>query len=162
MDVVTLPEQAPQFVALAPATDAAGRTSPFFSLKSSAKAFLWFSIAQANAAQVTVDVLQATNVAGAGSKVLAGTCRIWSCADATADPRMLRQADALTFVTSVALANKFICVEVDPPVNMDIAGGFDCLALRTSASNVANVTSGTLQMAAPRLAQSVPLNPRLD
>lgn len=161
-DINTIPEQAPKFIALAPATDAAGRTSSYFSLKSAAKAYAWFEITQGNAATIALSVVQATAVAGTGTKAIAGTCRIWSCADSATDPRMIRQTDAASFTTSAALANKLVCIEIDPAVNMDIAGGFDCIAIVTGASNVANITAGSLQYSAPRLAQALPVNPRLD
>ena len=161
-DLMTLPEQAPKFVALAPAADAAGRSSSFFSLKNAAKAYACFEITQGNAATITVDVLQASAVAGTGSKAIAGTCRIWSCADAATDPRAVRQTDAASFTTSAALANKLVWIEIDPAVNLDVAGGFDCIAIRTGASNVANITSGGIQFVAPRYAQATLPNPRLD
>lgn len=160
--ILSIPEQAPRFLALAPATDAAGRTSSYFSVKTAAKAYFYVAVAQGNAATIAIDVLQASAVAGTGSKAIAGTCRIWSCADAATDPRTVRQADAASFTTSAALANKLVCIEIDPAVNLDIAGGFDCIAIRTGASNVANITSGELQFIAPRFAQALPVNPRLD
>jgi len=161
-DMMALPEQAPKFLALTPATDAAGRSSSFFSLKNAAKAFACFEIAQGNAATIDLDVLQASAVAGTGSKAISGTCRIWSCVDSATDPRSVRQANAASFTTSAALGNKLVWIEIDCAVNLDIAGGFDCIAIRTGASNVANLTAGSISLVAPRYAQTAMINPRAD
>ena len=163
-DLMTIPEQTPTTMALVPATDAAGRTSSYFSLKNSAKAYAVFYITQGNAATIACDVLQASAVAGTGSKAISGTCRIWSTADiataATAMPS--RQTDAASFTTSAALTNKVVVIEIDPAVNLDLANGFDCVALRTGASNVANLTAASITFVAPRFVQRNFPTPRLD
>ena len=163
-DLMTIPEQTPTTMALIPATDAAGRTSSYFSLKNCAKAYAVFYLTQGNAATITCDVLQATNVSGGSSKAIAGTCRIWATQDiATAATAMpARQTDAASFTTSAALTNKVVVIEIDPAVNLDVANGFDCIALRTGASNVANLTAGSITFVAPRFVQRNFPTPRVD
>ena len=164
-DIMTIPEQTPTTMALVPATDAAGRTSSYFSCKNAAKVYAVFYITQGNAATVACDVLQASAVAGTGAKAIAGTCRLWSTADvATASTAMPSRVatDAAAFTTSAAVANKVVIVEIDSAVNLDIAGGFDCIALRTGASNVANLTAAAITFVAPRFAQRNFPTPRLD
>lgn len=142
MHPFTLPENAKVFGALKPATDAAGRTGRYFNVAFAHKIFFVFVIDQANAAQITCDVLQATSAAGAGAKVLGGTRRIWTNLDAATSDAIARQADALSFQTDVALKEKLVIIEVNP-ADMDLANGFTYVAPRTSASNVANLTSAS-------------------
>src|SRR5260221_8164059 len=63
-------EQGHPVLALAPAADAAGRTSSYFSARNAHKLFICCLVRQGNAAQVTFTPLQATDNAGTGSKAL--------------------------------------------------------------------------------------------
>lgn len=136
------PEATSYYVALAPAADAAGRTSGYFSLKHAAKAYFVVSIKQGNAATVALSFEQATAVAGTGTKGLDNAKRIWASADvASAQPTAI--AAAAGYTTSAALADKLAIIEIDP-TGLDVANGFDCVAITTGASNVANITSAVL------------------
>src|SRR4051794_36313141 len=135
MHSFTLPESAKVFGALKPATDAAGRTGRYFNVAFGHKIFFVFEVDQANAATITFDVLQATNAAGAGAKVLGGLRRIWTNLDQATNDAILRQADALNFVSDAALKEKLVIIEVNP-ADMDLANGFTYVAPRTGASNV--------------------------
>lgn len=134
-----LPEDA-KIVSLAnPAADAAGRTSAYVSLKTAHKAFIVVHITQGNAATILLSLLQATAVAGTSSKA-GPTTRIWACADASASDALVRQTDAATFTTDAGLKNKVVVIEVDAAA-LDVANGFDCVAVSTGASNAANITA---------------------
>ncbi len=61
---------------LAPATDAAGRTSSYFSLRGAHKATIMACLTQGNAATVTFTPLQASAVAGTGSKAISAACPV--------------------------------------------------------------------------------------
>lgn len=162
-DVDTIPEQVPVTMALVPATDAAGRTSSYFSVRNAAKCYFIVNIIQGNAATVGLTVVQATAAAGTGSKAIAGTHRIWATQDvATAATVMpTRQTDASSFTTSATLANKVVVIEVDPATNLDVAGGFCYVAIVTGASNVANLTQASVQFVGPRYAQAAFPSPRV-
>jgi hypothetical protein len=140
MHAFTLPENAKVFGALKPATDAAGRTGRYFNVAQAHKVYFVFEIDQGNAATITVDVLQATNNAGAGAKVFTGVRRYWADLDEATSDTILRQTDALQFTTDAAVKEKLIIVEVAPS-DLDQANGFNYVAPRTGASNVANLTS---------------------
>lgn len=158
---ITLPEDTPSFLALAPAADAAGRTSSFFSLKNAHRAYAVVTLTQGNAATVALTITQATTVAGAGAKAIAGTHRIWAAQDVATLPVVAAVADAASFTTSAALANKMVVIEIDPQVNLDVAGGFDCIAITTGASNAANITSASLVIV-PRDKRASAINPRVN
>lgn len=134
----SLPQQAQIVQLLKPATDAAGRTSTYFSLKNALKAYILVHIDQGNAATIALNLLQATVVAGTGSKALTG--RVWSNLDAVASDLFTQQADASTYTTDAALKNKQVVFEVDPAF-LDLANGYTAVAIQTGASNVANLTS---------------------
>lgn len=126
---------------LQPATDAAGRTSPYWvTLKEADRAVIVVHINQGNAATVLLTPLQAQNVAGTNSKALTQNARIWfNLATATSDA-LLRQTDALNFTTDVGVQNKIVLFDIDAS-SLDQANGFVTVGLSTGASNVANITS---------------------
>lgn len=122
-----------------PATDAAGRTSRYVSMKNVKTAFVVVHIAQGAANTVLLSVLQATTVAGANSKALANVVPIWANQDLVAADALVRQTDAVTFTTSATLKDKCVIFQVDGD-RLDTANGFDCLAISTGASNASNLT----------------------
>jgi hypothetical protein len=133
-----LPEIAKIVEGLPPAADAAGRNGDYVSLKHAHKAYIVAHILQGNAAQVTITLTQASKVDGTGVKA-GPASRIWVNQDCAASDALVRQADAASFQTDVALKNKIVIIEVDPAA-LDVAGGFDCIKAATSASNAANIT----------------------
>lgn len=157
----SLPEETKIVQVLTPATDAAGRTSSYVSLKNARKATFIVPVAQGNAAQVTVSVVQATAVAGTGSKAISQACPIWANQDISAGDDLTAQTAATSFQLSTALANKVLVIEV-PTEALDLANGFDCVAITTSASNVANLTAGTAVLHGLRYAQATPPSARVD
>lgn len=129
---------------LNPATDAAGRTSRYVSLKNALKVFVVFKVAQGNAATVLVSLLQATNVAGASSKAVASGAIIASNLDTSVNDTLTGRTTAATYTTDAALKNKIVVFEFPCEQIMDVNGGFDCLAISTGASNAANITSADI------------------
>jgi hypothetical protein len=139
---ISIPENLIPYDLLAPAADAAGRTSSYLSLKGAVKAWIEVHINQGNAATVLLSPLQATAVAGTGSKAIAAA-RIWTKLD-EAFTTFLKQTEAATFTTDAALKKKIIIFELDLPKVFDTANDFDCIAVSTGASNAANITSARL------------------
>jgi hypothetical protein len=139
---LTLPEQLVPWPCLEPAADAAGRTSAYQSLKHAVKAWIVVYMNQANAATVLLSPLQATAVAGTGSKAISAA-RIWTKLDEAATT-FTKQTEAATYTTDAATKKKVVIFEIDPAKVMDVAGGFDCIAISTGASNAANITSAIL------------------
>ncbi|HEY0528941.1 MAG TPA: hypothetical protein VGD02_08930 [Gemmatimonadaceae bacterium] len=134
----SLPQQAQIVSVLGPATDAAGRTGAWFSLKNALKAYIVFHVVQGNAATILVSLLQASAVAGTGSKALVG--KIWSDLDTATSDLLAAQTDASSYTTDAALKTKIVVFEVDP-ASLDVANAFNTVTISTGASNVANVTS---------------------
>lgn len=127
---------------LASATDAAGRSSSYFSLKGAKRAFIVVHILQGNAATIALTPQQATAVAGTAAKAITAT-HIWTNLDTAAGSAYTKQTDAVSYTTDAGVKHKYVVFEVGP-VCMDIGGGFDCVNITTGASNVANLTEATL------------------
>jgi hypothetical protein len=157
----SLPQNAKIVNALTPATDAAGRTGAYVSLKNALKAYLVCQVAQGNAATVQVSINQATAVAGTGAKALANVVPVWANQNVATNDTLTRQANAVSFTTSAAVANKVVVFEVDP-ANLDVAGGFDSVAPVTGASNVANLTAAYWILTPLRFAEDTPQSAVVD
>lgn len=146
--------QFPPVMLLAPAADAAGRTSSYRSLKNALKAYIVVHVNQGNAATVLLSVLQATAVAGTGSKAVAAV-PIWSNLDTSINDTLTSRTAAATLTTDAALKDKIVVFEITPESAMDMANSFDCIAVSTGASNAANITEaklfilGAVQAASP-------------
>lgn len=137
---MSLPQEFKIVEAMAPATDAAGRTSDYVSLKNVEKAWILIHVTQGNAATILLSPLQASAVAGTGEKVLTNAVPIWSNLDTAATDTLVERTDAVNYTTDAAVKNKQVIFEIDPR-HLDVEGGFDCVAFSTGASNVANITS---------------------
>lgn len=151
----TLAENLKVVELLAPATDAAGRTGDYVSLKNAVKAWVVFHTTQGNAATIAVTPRQASAVAGTGVKDLTNNVPIWRNLDTAASDTLVRVTDAKTLTTDAAVKNKLIVFEIDPGQCLDLANGFDCLTLVTGASNVANITQAAVYIQT-RFAEATP------
>lgn len=140
---------------LTPAADAAGRTGVYKSLKGAHMASIVVKVNQANAATVLITPLQASAVAGTGSKALSADCPIYVMADDVTGV-WTRVADAKNFTTSAAVKTKFVRFDIDPS-KLDVANGFDCLSVSTGASNAANITSADLVIGPTRYSEDTPV-----
>jgi len=157
----SLPQACKVTDALAPATDAAGRSSLYITTKYCHKAYAVFHITQGNAATILLTVNQATTIAGAGTKVLANAVPIWSNLDTVAAEALVKQTDAVNYTTDAGVKNKIVIFEIDP-AKLDVAGGFDCINVSTGASNVANITQCMWYLVPARYNESTMLPARLD
>ncbi len=144
--MITLPQSFKIVELMKPATDAAGRTGSWVSLKNAKRATVVFHVQQANAATIAVSINQATAVAGTGSKVLSLAVPIWANLDTSVNDTLVRQTDAKNLTTDAATKNKMIVFQIDPALCMDIAGGFDCITIITGASNAANLTQAMVYL----------------
>lgn len=141
----SLAAQIPPTLLLTPATDAAGRTSAYRSLRNALKAYIVVHLNQGNAATVLLSLLQASAVAGTGSKAI-GAVPIWSNLDTSLTDAYVVRTPAATYTTDAGVKDKLVIFEITPESCMDIANGFDCIAVSTGASNVANITEATLMV----------------
>ena len=135
---------------LQPATDAAGRTGAYLSLKNSGKVAIIVHIQQGNAATIALNLLQAQDVSGTGSKALVAS-QLAVNLDESASTLLVAQAAASTYTTDVGVKNKIVVFEVDEAA-LDINNGFTTVTVQTGASNVANVTAAVFLGYAERYA----------
>jgi hypothetical protein len=140
----SVPAQLPPIMLLQPQADAAGRTSAYRSLRDCLKGWVIVHINQGNAAPVTLSLLQATSVSGAGSKALLNTTPIWCNANTGASDSYVKQTAAMSFTTDVGTNDKVVIFEIQPESCLDVGNAFNSIAVVTSASNVANITEATL------------------
>lgn len=139
----SIPYQLPPISLLVPAADAAGRTSGYRSLRNAVKAYIVAEINQGNAATVLLSVLQAKDTSGTGSKAINSVAN-WLVADTSVTDALVAQVAAATATTSAALKDKIVVFELEPDVALDVAGGFNHIAISTGASNAANITEAKL------------------
>jgi hypothetical protein len=158
---LTLPEEAKIVQAMTPATDAAGRTGAYVSMKNAARCYVLVNIAQGNAATITLTIEQASAVVGTGSKAITNPARIWANLDTSVTDALVRAADAVSYTTDAGVKNKVVVIEIDAR-SLDQANGFDCIVLKTGASNVANITSAMYIMTDLRFAQATPPSAIVD
>lgn len=141
----SLVAQIPPIELLPPAADAAGRVSPFRSLRNAMKAYVEVHMAQGAANTVALTLQQATNVSGAGAKAL-GSTPIWSNLNTTASDALVSRPPAAGYTTDAGVFGKIVVFEITPESCMDVAGGYDCIALTTGASAAGNITSARLHI----------------
>jgi hypothetical protein len=135
--------QCPPIGLLAPAADAAGRTGTYKSLRNcSSRLAIVCRVNQGNAAQVTFTPLQATDSSGTGSKAIPSV-PIFYNADTTASDTLVAQTAAANFQTGTALKDQIVMFEFDP-AELDLANGFNHIAVQTSLSNAANITEASM------------------
>lgn len=140
---------------LTPAADAAGRTGAIYpTLKNAHSVSLIFNINQGNAATVLCTPLQASAVAGTGSKALSANVPIYTKLSAATSDVWVRQTDAKNYTTDAGVVPKFVRFDIDSDA-LDVAGGFDCIGASTGASNVANITASVLISGPTRYAEDV-------
>lgn len=146
---------------LAPAADAAGRTSAYVTMKGAHGASIYVHINQGNAATILLTPLQASAVAGTGSKALSANVPIYVNLDTAAGNVWVRATDAKNYTTDAGVKIKQIRFDIDPDA-LDLPNGFDCIGISTGASNVANITAASIVLGPLRYADDVPTTAVVD
>lgn len=159
--LTTLPEETKIVQALTPAADAAGRTGAYVSLKNAGRCFVIVNLTQGHATPPALTIEQASAIAGTGSKAITNIVPIWANLDASVSDALARATDAVSYSTDAALKNKVVVFQIDPR-SLDGANGFDCITVKTGASNVANITSAMYVMTDLRYAQATPPSAIVD
>lgn len=124
-------------------------TGDYISLKKAGHVTVLVHIAQGHAAQVAITIEQATKVDGTGSKALAVDVPIYLVADTSVSDEWIRQTDDVAYTTSAALKHKLVAFEIDA-ASLDVAGGFDCVCVKTAASHADNSTTASYLLSALR------------
>lgn len=154
LSVFNILEEAKLVQAIFPQAGAA-ITGAYVSLKNYAKAYVIVHINQAAANTVAISIEQAQAIAGTNSKVITKAVPIWADLDEAASDALARAADAVNYTTDAGTKYKVVVFEVDPTL-FDIAGGFDCLTVKTGASAAGNITSALYLLVGARYQQALP------
>lgn len=147
---------------LAPAADAAGRTSSkYASLKNAHGLSIMCYVNQGNAATVKFTPLQATKADGTGSKGLSANATIYVNLDESAGNVWTRVTDGKDYTTDAATKVKWVRFDIDPDA-LDLANNFDCVGCSTGASNASNITSVFAVLGPVRYAGATNVNALAD
>lgn len=141
---------------LASAADAGGRTSNYVSMGDAHKATIACEVNQGNAAQVTFTLLQAQDSSGTGAKALSNPAPVAFNLN-TANGDQFSFTTGANYQTDAGTNSKIVLFEIEPGEALDVTNGFSHIAVQTSASNVANVTSARAVMGPLRNARQNPL-----
>jgi hypothetical protein len=160
MNLMNLAEQAKWVEGLPPAADASGRAGDYVSLKHYEGVWVVVHINQGHAATVALTPFQASAVAGTGEKAIPAVA-IWANEDCVTSDALVRQTDAANFTTSAAVKDKVVMFYI-PATALDVAGGFDCVCVKTGASNAANITEASYILVGSRYAQATPPSAIVD
>ena len=136
-------------------------TGDYVSLKNYARAFVVVHIAQANVALVAITIEQASVVAGTDSKVITKAVPIWANLDCAASDALVARTAAVGYTTDNGQKHKVVVFEVDP-CSLDVAGGFDCITVKTAASDVTNITSALYLLVKGRDTGATPASAIVD
>jgi len=139
----SLPEIMPPVELLNPAADSAGRTSSYVKVGKFDKAWIVCHITQGNAATIALTPLQGQDTSGTGSKAISAT-QIWTDLDEATLDLFTKQANAANYTTDAGVKHKIVIFEISPQDCMDMANGFDTIAIQTGASNAANITQAAI------------------
>lgn len=153
--MIELPGNLMAVESLCPAADAAGRTGGYISMKDFTKALIVCHIDQGNAATIALTPYQASAVAATGEKVLTNNVKIWANQDAAASDALVAQTAAKNFTTSAAVKHKIVIFEITAEA-LDKNNGFDCITIKTGASNAANITQVEYLLCGARYPQATP------
>jgi hypothetical protein len=141
-----IPYEAPPVSLLPPATDAAGRIGSYRSFRHAKKGWITARVNLGSTTPVIFTILQALDTFGTGAKAI-NVVPIWLVENTGVSDALVPQAPAASFTTDAVSAEKFVVFEILPEAAMDIANGFETITIQTSASNAANITDATLQLA---------------
>lgn len=151
----SLPQNGAVVELLAPAADAAGRSSNYISLKHAHKAWIVFHTTQGNAATIALTINQAKDVSGTSAKAITVSIPIWANQDTSTNDTLVSQTAAVSFTTSAAVKNKIVVFELNPS-DFDTTNGFKTVNISTGASNAANITQAMLYGVFDRYMQATP------
>jgi len=117
-------------------------TGDYISLKNVLMAWVVVNIYQDTTDTVAITIEQATDVTNSLSdtKAIENVVPIWANQDCASSDAFTRQTDAVSFTTSAAdNVTKKIIFQIDPAL-LDTDDDFDCITVKTGASNALNIT----------------------
>jgi len=136
-------------------------TGDYVSLRDVEDCYVVVHIDQAAAAQVAITIEQAQDVAGTNSKAITNAVPIWANEDCATSDALVRQADAVSYTTSAAIKHKIVIFQVNP-AHLDVNNGFDCITVKTAASDPTNITAAQYVLADLRYGGNTPPSDTVD
>lgn len=128
-------------------------SSNYINLRNALKAWIVVKVNQGNAALVTITPVQATSLAGAGSKALGNSAlttqpgaQIWLVEPTASSDQLVAQTAALNFTTDATVAAKEVIFEIVPEEFLDIPNGFNHIGVTIATSNASNIFTATLHI----------------
>ncbi len=156
-----MPECCKIVEAITPGAAGVALVGDYVSLRDVEDCFVVVHVNQANAATVAITIEQAQDVAGSGSKAITVPVPIWANQDCAASDALVRQADAVSFTTSSVIKHKLVVFQIDP-AHLDVNNGFDCIVVKTAASDVTNIVAAQYHMSGLRYGGSTPPSDIVD
>jgi len=117
-------------------------TGDYISLKNVNMAWVVVTIYQDTTDTVAITIEQATDVSNSlsDSKAITNVVPIWSNEDCATSDAFTRETDAVNFTTSADDdVTKKIVFQIDPAL-LDANSDFDCITVKTGASDATNLT----------------------
>ncbi|WP_407312057.1 hypothetical protein [Desulfosporosinus sp. SB140] len=130
-------------------------TGTYVSLRDAEDCYVLVQINQATAEPVAITLEQATDVEGSNSKPLTNLIPIWADEDCTSSDLLVRQADAIYYTTSTTAKHKLVVFQINP-AHLDVTNGFDCITVKTAASDPTNITAAQYILSDLRFGGSTP------
>ncbi|GAB6174501.1 hypothetical protein JCM15765_39790 [Paradesulfitobacterium aromaticivorans] len=136
-------------------------TGDYVSLRDAELCFVIVHIDQANAAQVAITIEQAQDVAGTNSKVITNAIPIWANEDCGATDALVQKPEDVDFTTLATIKHKLVIFQIDP-AHLDVNNGFDCITVKTAASDPTNITAAQYLLADLRYGGNTPPSDIVD
>lgn len=136
-------------------------TGDYVSLRDAELCFVIVHIDQANAAQVAITIEQAQDVAGTNSKVITNAIPIWANEDCGVTDALVQKPEDVDFTTLATIKHKLVIFQIDP-AHLDVNNGFDCITVKTAASDPTNITAAQYLLADLRYGGNTPPSDIVD
>lgn len=104
---------------------------------------------------LVLTLLEATDVAATDAKTLTAVMPLWANVDTSLTDTMAKQTDAAGYTIDTGAGKDQIVQFMIDASMLDMANGFDCIALHSTGGNAANIVSALYQVI-PRYAQATP------
>lgn len=119
------------------AANALATSADWIDCKNALKVYVWCKHSGTNDTDLTIELQEATDVAGTSAADITATMPIWADSDAgSSSDTLVRQTDAATYTIDPAAAgSSLVCFQFDPSKFSD---GFDCLRIKGNGGDASN------------------------
>ena len=150
------PEEIPVTQGHEPVAANALATGDYISLKNAHKVLVtMMHYSGGGDTDLVLSFKQAQDVAATGAKTLSATMPLWVNVDTSLTDTMAKQTDAAGYTIDTGDGKDQIVQFMLDASKLDMANGFDCIALHSTGGNASNIVSVLYQIV-PRYAQATP------